>query len=89
VPLGTGRDGGETAVSLWCAQTGAGGWIAMVALWILVVGLVVWGVARLFPARPDDDPLTVLDARLAAGAIDLQTYERIRSELDRPTHISI
>ena len=75
-------------MSVWCAQTGAGGWIAMIALWILVVGLVVWGVARLFPARPDD-PLTVLDARLAAGAIDLQTYERIRSELDRPTRISI
>lgn len=76
-------------MSLWCAQTGAGGWIAMIALWVLVVGLVVWGVARLFPARSDDDSLTVLDARLASGAIDLQTYERIRAELDRPSRISI
>jgi hypothetical protein len=89
VPLGTGCDGGETAVSLWCAQTGVGGWIAMVALWVLVVGLVVWGVARLFPARADDDSLTALDARLAAGTIDLATYQRIRSELDRPARTSI
>jgi uncharacterized membrane protein len=76
-------------VGLWCAQTGVNGWIAIVALWALVVGLVVWGVARLFPTRADDDSLTVLDARLAAGAIDLATYERIRSELDRPARTPI
>jgi hypothetical protein len=48
-------------VGLWCAQTGVSGWIAMIALWILVVGLVVWGVARLFPARPDEESSSDLD----------------------------
>jgi hypothetical protein len=61
VPLGTGPDGRETTVGLWCAQTGVSGWIAMIALWIGVVGLVVWGVARLFPARPDEESSSDLD----------------------------
>ena len=76
-------------MSLWCVQTGLSGWIVMVAVWVLVVGLVVWAVDRLFPARADDDSFAVLDARLAAGAIDLATYERIRSELHRLARVSI
>jgi putative membrane protein len=76
-------------VGLWCAQTGTGGWIAMIALWLAVVGLIVWGLSRLFPTRPEEDARTLLDARLAAGKVDLQTYQGIRAELDRPTRVSI
>ena len=75
-------------MGLWCAQTSAGGWIAMIVLWLVVVGLIMWGLGRLFPTRHDDDARTLLDSRLAAGTIDPETYHEIRSELDRPTRVS-
>lgn len=66
----------------WCAQMGASGWVAMVVFWIAVVGLAIWAVSRLFPARSATDPRDVLDARLAVGEIDAATYRSIRAELD-------
>jgi uncharacterized membrane protein len=65
----------------WCAQIGAGGWLAMVVFWLVVIGLAIWAVSRLFPARPEPDAFAVLDARLASGEIDAATYRWIREEL--------
>ena len=65
----------------WCGQMGAGGWLSMIAFWVVVVAVVVWGVSRLFPAQPVADARSVLDARLAAGDIDQGTYRAIRDEL--------
>ncbi len=65
----------------WCGQMGAGGWLSMIAFWVVVVVVVVWGVSRLFPAQPVADARSILDARLAAGDIDPATYRAVREEL--------
>lgn len=71
---------------------GAGGWVLMALLWIAVLALIVWVVARLLPARGDRDPgvgeapatgpRAILDRRLADGEIDVKTYEELRETLD-------
>lgn len=66
----------------WCGQTNAGGWVGTVAIWVLVVVVVVWAVSRLFTVRDRRKPRAVLDARLASGQIDAETYRAIRTELD-------
>jgi uncharacterized membrane protein len=66
----------------WCGQLGVGGWFGMVAFWVVVVALVVWGVSRLFPAQDDANAHATLDRRLARGEIDAETYRTIREELD-------
>jgi putative membrane protein len=54
----------------------------MIAFWVVVVVVVVWGVSRLFPAQPPvGDARSILDARLAAGDIDPATYRAVREEL--------
>ncbi len=64
-----------------CTAGGAGGWVLTVVAWAAVVGLVVWAVCRMFPERHDPDPRALLDARLASGDLDLETYRRLRDEL--------
>ncbi len=70
----------------WCWGLGAGGWL-MVAASLAVLGSALWAVVRLFPAAPAPDPVAVLDARLATGEVDLDTYRTLRTELagDVPT----
>ncbi|HEY3549025.1 MAG TPA: hypothetical protein VGK17_23375 [Propionicimonas sp.] len=72
-------------MGLWCSQMGAGGWVLMVLIWAAVLGLAIWAVCRLFPAQRTPDPRATLDARLAAGDIDLDTYRWVREQLDGPT----
>lgn len=66
----------------WCGQMGISGWLGMGAFWLVVVALAIWAVTRLFPAQAGGDPRATLDARLARGEIDAETYHRIRQELD-------
>lgn len=66
----------------WCAQMGVGGWAGTAAVWLVVVALAVWALTRLFPARPADGARATLDARLARGEIDVETYRLVRDELD-------
>lgn len=66
----------------WCAQMGVGGWAGTAAFWLMVVALAVWALTRLFPIRPADGARATLDARLARGEIDPETYRLIREELD-------
>jgi putative membrane protein len=69
---------------------GAGGWVLMVLFWGTLVALVVWAVARIAPSHkvqaPErsiaaDEPLSILDRRLATGEIDAETYDQLRSTL--------
>ena len=69
---------------------GAGGWIAMTVFLIALLVLVVWGVTRLLPAGgrgPDagppraETPEEILDRRLAAGDIDVESYDELRGKL--------
>lgn len=41
----------------YCGVGGYAGWLVMLLLWVGVVALVVWGVARLFPNRSRTDAL--------------------------------
>ncbi|WP_396134694.1 hypothetical protein [Cellulomonas sp. ATA003] len=61
--------------------------MVMLAFWIGLIALVLWGLNRLFPDRAD--PGRVLDARLAAGQIDLETYRLLRSELSDPDAVTM
>ena len=63
------------------------GWFFMSLFWVLLVGVIVWAAAQLFPGRRDarteqqEEPRTILDRRLASGEIDLETYEQLRRTL--------
>lgn len=68
---------------------GSGGWIVMVLFWAVVVAAIVWAVFVL-PARRDavqagagavERPRDILDARLARGEIDTETYDQLRAKL--------
>lgn len=68
-------------MGLWCTQMSAGAWVVMIGAWALVIGLAVWAVCRLFPAQRAD-ARAILDARLASGQIDQDTYQQVRDRLD-------
>lgn len=73
---------------------GASGWLLMSLVWLALLVLVVWAAAQLFPRGRsaqgsdhstvlvrDDDPLVILDRRLARGEIDIETYDELRRRL--------
>lgn len=64
----------------WCVGLGVGGWLTL-ATSLVVLVVAVWAVTRLFPPAPEPDALALLDARLAAGAVDVTTYRTLRAEL--------
>ena len=78
----------------WDNGMGGGGWILMILTWIVFIALIVWAIARLFPALSGGDgrrgadaetPREVLDRRLARGEIDVDEHRRLREAL-MPTH---
>lgn len=66
----------------WCGQMGVGGWVGTGAFWLVMLALAVWAIARLFPVQAGSSARATLDARLARGEIDPETYRLIRDELD-------
>lgn len=68
----------------WCGQMGVGGWVGMVTFWVVLVALAVWVISRLFPLQGGTSPRETLDARLARGEIDPETYRLVRDELVGP-----
>lgn len=66
----------------WCGQMGVSGWVGTVAFWLVIVALAIWAIARLFPVQAGSSARATLDARLARGEIDPETYRLIRDELD-------
>lgn len=58
-----------------------GDW-AWMAVWIVVLGAMVWLIFAGFRDRaPRDDPLEILRARFARGEISQDEYERARTVL--------
>ena len=63
------------------------GWFFMSLFWVLLVGVILWATAQLFPGRRDtraeqqEEPREILDRRLASGEIDVETYEKLRRTL--------
>jgi len=71
-------------------------WMGMGLFWLVLIGLIVWLVLRLLPGKAQaapsepttapatsgvDPALAILDQRLAAGEIDVETYRAIRATL--------
>lgn len=69
----------------WDHGLGAGWWVFMSLLWVLLIAVIVWAAAQLFPGRREtrqgERPEDVLDLRLARGEIDLRTYDRLKARL--------
>ena len=74
-------------MSALCAVLGSGGWVAII-MPIAILAAAMWAITRLFPAAPPPDPRSVLDARLAAGDIDVVAYRRACDELAGAPHIA-
>jgi uncharacterized membrane protein len=70
----------------WCSGMGAGGWLLMLGFWGAFLGLVVWAVARVFPASRADSRTAeeALARRLASGEIDAVDERRAREDLSQP-----
>jgi putative membrane protein len=70
----------------WYHNMGAGGWALMAIFWIVLLVVVVWALTSLLggkgqPSEPRERPQEILDRRLAAGEIDAQTYDELRTKL--------
>ncbi len=81
----------------WDGGMGWGGWFFMSVLWVVLLVVIVWAAAQLFPGRRDaaatagpatlppapapEDARQILDRRLASGEIDVETYENLRDAL--------
>jgi len=68
----------------------AGWWIVMAIFWVVLIGLIIWALLRLFPGRgrsaegaQGENPRQLLDRRLASGEIDTGTYDQLRERIDR------
>lgn len=83
----------------WNGGMGAAGWLFMSLFWVLLLVVIVWAAAQLFPGRREtvatatgpvlapkaaEDPQQILDRRLASGEIDVETYEKLRETLAKP-----
>ncbi len=64
---------------------GGFGWLGMLLVWALVIGLVVWATTGLFGSRgASDNPadaLAILKRRFAAGEITEAEFETARRAL--------
>jgi len=67
---------------------GWGAWLAMGLFWLVLLGLIVWLVARLLPGgdggtarNAGESALEILDRRLASGEIDLEAWQAARAAL--------
>lgn len=64
------------------------GWIWMILVWVVVIGVVVWAVARITArdggrGRVDPDSARrILDERFARGEIDEDEYRHRRDQLE-------
>ena len=74
-------------MGLFGGQMGPLGWVTAGAFWVLLVGLIVWLIARLLPggakttSPAGDGPMEILNSRLASGEIDLSDWQAQRSAL--------
>jgi putative membrane protein len=77
----------ETAMMGYGWGMGFGGWIFMGLFWVVVLGLVMWGViallggARTGGRQQAETPEEILDRRFAQGELDPEAYQRAREQL--------
>lgn len=83
----------------WNGGMGGAGWLFMSLFWVLLIVVIVWAAAQLFPGRRErseaaagppvgrpatEQPRQILERRLASGEIDVETYEKLRDALAKP-----
>lgn len=76
----------------WDMHDGGDGWwivmgLGMLLFWVLVAAGIVWLVRELSGSRHErgrQEPLDILQHRLARGDISVEEYERHRQLLERP-----
>ena len=86
---GYASQGGATAIGGWPAALATGlGSLMMLAFWgALIVGVVLlvrWIAGGSITGESREDALGILQRRYASGAIDEETYRRMRRELVEP-----
>ena len=71
-------------------DAGGGWWIFMMVFmaifWISLIAVIAWVLSRLLPERREssqsyEPAKAILDRRLAAGEIDVKTYDKLRAKL--------
>ena len=71
----------------WDGSWGVAMMIGMILFWAVVIVAIVWLVrefgTRGVRANPDDDPVRILDRKLAEGSISPDDYRERRAILDR------
>jgi putative membrane protein len=74
----------------WHDGMGAGGWLAMSLMMLIVLAVVVAGFMLVARSRNDQDPPNVsqadaiLEGRLARGEINAAEYREARAQFGRP-----
>lgn len=74
---------------------GGWGWLPMILFWVVLIGLAVWAIARLFPqitnpppsapgqgTRSNESAAEILKRRYAGGEISKAEYEEMRRTLE-------
>lgn len=68
---------------------GFAGWLFMGLFWLVLLGVIIYAVVRLLPARHDgsarsnapETPEEILDRRFARGEIEVEKYQEQRAVL--------
>ena len=66
---------------------GGGGMLLMGLFWVLVIGLIVWGISRMaghgytHGGQSDNNALDIAKERYAKGEIDQQEFDKIKKNL--------
>lgn len=74
---------------MWYGMMGFGGWMIIVwIIWIVIIGLIVWGVVALARrggsrsnAGEKEDPFDIAKKRYAKGEISKKEFEQIKKDL--------
>lgn len=72
---------------MWYGMMGFGG--LMIIVWIVIIGLIVWGVVALVrhsgsgsKSAEKEDPLEIAKRRYAKGEISKKEFEQIKKDLN-------
>jgi putative membrane protein len=74
---------------MWYGMMGFGGWMIISwIIWIVIIGLIVWGVVVLVRrggfksnVTEREDPLEIAKRRYAKGKISKKEFEQIKKDL--------
>ena len=72
----------------WNLDMDGGAWIFMGVFWVALLVVIVWmlssGFGRGRSGEARERPEEILDRRLAAGEIDVATYDELKAKLRAP-----